>query len=103
MELVGNDLDEIMMKSKAGKFSPKTGLMIGLQAIDRIEALHTIGFLHRDIKPENLTIGLGHNSSIIYLIDFGLAKKIDSPVIPDEKGKLVGTLAYMSCRVHDGK
>ena len=31
--------------------------MIGLQVIDRLEAVHKIGYLHRDVKPDNLAIG----------------------------------------------
>ena len=50
--------------------------MIGLQLIDRLEALHKIGYIHRDIKPDNLAIGLKEKNKIIYLIDFGLSKKI---------------------------
>lgn len=57
MELLGPDLEELMLKRKPHKFSSKTVLMIGLQVIDRIEALHKIGYIHRDIKPDNLAIG----------------------------------------------
>ena len=77
--------------------------MIGLQSIDRLEALHKIGYIHRDVKPDNLAIGLREKSKIIYLFDFGLALKIGSQVPKDEKGKVVGTLGYMSCRGHEGK
>ena len=77
--------------------------MIGLQSIDRLEALHKIGYIHRDIKPDNLAIGLREKSKIIYLFDFGLALKIGSQVPKDEQGKVVGTLGYMSCRGHESK
>lgn len=56
--------------------SVKTILMIGLQMIDRLEALHRIGYIHRDVKPDNLAIGLLEKSKIIYLFDFGLAHPI---------------------------
>jgi serine/threonine protein kinase len=42
--------------------------------------MHTHNYLHRDIKPENFVIG--HQKSkwnLIYLIDFGLAKKYREP------------------------
>ena len=32
-------------------------------------------FIHRDIKPENFMIGKSEMNNIVYLIDFGLAKK----------------------------
>lgn len=50
-----------------------------LQCIDRVEAMHKMGFIHRDIKPENFLIGHGKKSNIIYLIDFGLAKRYQDP------------------------
>lgn len=78
MELLQSDLEELLYKHK-NKFSMKTSLMIGLQIIDRIEALHKIGYLHRDIKPDNMAIGMKDKNKTIYLIDFGLAKLIDVP------------------------
>ena len=77
--------------------------MIGLQVIDRIEALHTIGFVHRDIKPDNLAVGNKQKNNIIYLFDFGLSIKSNAPQLSDQKGKMVGTLGYMSVRCHEGK
>jgi len=74
--------------------------MIGLQVIDRLEALHKIGFLHRDVKPDNLAIGLTEKNKIIYIFDFGLALPIGSGIHKEEKGKVVGTLGFMSCRSH---
>jgi casein kinase 1 len=53
--------------------------MIMLQCIDRVEAMHKMGFIHRDIKPENFLIGHGKKSNVIYLIDFGLAKRYLDP------------------------
>ncbi len=57
--------------------------MIGLQIIDRLQAIHKIGFIHRDVKPDNMAIGLKEKSKIIYLIDFGLAHPIGSPQAAD--------------------
>jgi casein kinase 1 len=70
-------LDEIIELVKNRRFSLKTVLMIGLQVIDRLEAFHKIGYLHRDLKPDNLVIGFEEKNKVIYLIDFGLAKKIN--------------------------
>ncbi len=43
--------------------------------LSRIEFIHSRYFLHRDIKPDNFIIGLGKRQHLIYVIDFGLAKR----------------------------
>ena len=100
MELIGKDLDDLKVKAHDQRFSIKTVLMIGLQVIDRLQALHSIGYLHRDVKPDNLAIGILERNKVIYLFDFGLAHPIGAELPKEEKGKIVGTLAYMSCRAH---
>jgi len=77
--------------------------MIGLQLIDRLEALHSIGYIHRDIKPDNLIVGSKEKNNIIYLIDFGLVFKNGDALSNEEKGNLIGTLGYMSLRAHEMK
>lgn len=102
MELIGSDLEELLCRMPHKTFSVKTALMVGLQVIDRLEALHRIGYLHRDVKPDNLAIGLAHNDNVIYLFDFGLALPILAEVPVEKKGKAIGTRAFMSCRAHQG-
>ena len=53
--------------------------MLADQIVTRIEFLHSKNFIHRDIKPENFLIGLDKKGDLIYLIDFGLAKKYRDP------------------------
>ena len=45
--------------------------------MERIEYIHSKGYLHGDIKPENFVIGI-NDQRIIYIIDFGLSKKYRS-------------------------
>ena len=91
------------------KFSLKTTLMIFYQMLERIEYLHSMNYMHRDIKPNNIMMGLGENSSTVYIIDFGLVKSI----IDQETGEhirqtmsdnknLIGTCRYASVNSHLG-
>ena len=49
--------------------------MTGLEMLDRIRVVHNQYYIYRDIKPENIMIGELNDFSILYLIDFGLAKR----------------------------
>lgn len=82
--------------------------MLGDQMLQRIEFVHINGFLHRDIKPDNLLMGNGKNSHVLYIIDFGLAKRFIDPKtgkhIPYRDGKsLTGTARYASLNTHIGQ
>jgi len=59
------------------------------QLVEAITTIHSQGFCHRDIKPENAIIA--DNGRRLKLIDFGLAKGLDSV-----KTRGVGTPDYMS-------
>ena len=75
--------------------------------ISRIEYVHSKNFIHRDIKPDNFLMGLGKKGSLVYIIDFGLAKKYRDPRthqhIPYRENKnLTGTARYASINTHLG-
>ena len=75
-ELLGKSIDKIFFEKKR-KFSMKDCCMIGIQILDRLEYIHSKSIIHRDIKADNFLVGLKKNT-IIYIIDFGLAKQYRS-------------------------
>ena len=106
MELLGKSIDKLFSENKK-KFSYKTIFQIAYQMIQRIEYIHSTGYIHRDIKPGNFVVGKGENSKKIYIIDFGLSKRyIDKNTnrhIPYREGKgLTGTARYVSLFTHYG-
>lgn len=78
-----------------------------LLQISRIEYIHSKNFIHRDVKPDNFLMGLGKKGNLVYIIDFGLAKKYrDARThqhIPYRENKnLTGTARYASINTHLG-
>lgn len=106
MELLGPSVEGLFQNCNR-KFSIPTLLAIAEQMIDRIETFHYKGLLHRDIKPDNFVIGTNETANLIYIIDYGLAKRFRSLKshlhIPMREGKkLIGTARYSSVNTHLG-
>ncbi len=107
MELVkGQRLDKLC----PGNPIPSARLIkIAIQIADGLSCAHHQGILHRDIKPSNIVVG---DSDSAKLLDFGLAKRMDSggdlrDAEPNQEtldhqnlitspGISPGTIAYMS-------
>lgn len=75
--------------------------------ISRIEYIHSKNFIHRDIKPDNFLMGLAKKGNLVYIIDFGLAKKFRDPrthqhIAYRENKNLTGTARYASINTHMG-
>jgi serine/threonine protein kinase len=64
----------------------------GLQAAEALAHAHGRGVIHRDIKPSNLLLD---DEGTVWLIDFGLAKRIDEVTLT-LTGAILGTPHYMS-------
>ena len=56
MQLLGKSLDKLFVDMKK-KLSMKTVCMLAYQMVQRIEYIHSRGYIHRDIKTENFLIG----------------------------------------------
>jgi hypothetical protein len=72
------------LKKNYGSFSPEAAGSIIIQMIDRMEALHSAGYVHLDLFPNNVVVGVGAESNQLFLIDFGQARRIRAG---DEKGR----------------
>ena len=105
-ELLGPTMEDLFNFCDR-KFSVKTSVMIFKQMIERLEHVHGLGVINRDVKPENMMMGLREKSSVVHMIDFGIARSyIDKKTkkhIEFQTGKnLVGTARYVSVNAHLG-
>jgi len=100
--LEGETLREVL---KNGPLPPRRAIEYAVQIALGLAAAHGKGIVHRDLKPENLFVTQdGH----IKILDFGLAKQIDSPLRRHEAAEastlvestdawvVLGTVGYMS-------
>ena len=97
--LLGKSIEKIWI-AKNKKLDIKDVCMIAIQTLERIEFVHSKNYLHRDIKPSNFLVG-NPDSSIIYLIDFGNARKYRSSrtgkhIQSSKNNKVYGTVCYLS-------
>lgn len=106
MELLGPSLEDLF-NFCSRRFSLKTVLLLADQMISRIDYIHSRNFIHRDIKPDNFLMGLGKRGNLVYIIDFGLAKKYRDArthqhILYRENKNLTGTARYASINTHLG-
>jgi len=69
--------------------------------------VHTQLYIHRDIKPVNFLTGRNNELNVLYLIDFGVAKRYKNPETKEhlafkEGKRLTGTADYCSISTHKG-
>ncbi|VDN02191.1 unnamed protein product [Thelazia callipaeda] len=105
MQLVGTSIDKLQKKQPKRHFSFSTTIKLAIQTLEGISHLHELGYLHRDIKPQNFTIGLKDKAGIVYLLDFGIARRYiekDSKAIrlPREMVRFLGTVRFASRNCH---
>ena len=83
-ELLGKNINELwesgpFKKDPLGKNNNYINdiCLLAIQGIERLKYIHNKNIIHRDIKPKNFLIGK-NDPDVIYLIDFGFAKKFRS-------------------------
>lgn len=85
-ELHGQALSEVTGES--GPLSLSAGVVVGLDLLDGLAAVHAKGVVHRDVKPENVLIKAGRAA----LCDLGIAMHLDALT----GDTCAGTAAYLA-------
>lgn len=77
---------------------PELALSIAGQVLSALEAAHAVGVVHRDLKPENVFVLDARGPVTIEVLDFGIARLIDSDDATSRTatGTAVGTASYMA-------
>lgn len=98
MELVsGTKITDFCDQNKA---SVNERLNLFIQVCHAVQHAHQKGIIHRDLKPSNILVTLQDEKPVPKVIDFGVAKAMQSNSIRHSlttaSGQLIGTPAYMS-------
>jgi tetratricopeptide (TPR) repeat protein len=95
----GETLAEVMRRS--GRLPLARVINIARQVAQGLAAAHEKGVIHRDLKPENIMIERVvdepiANSGDALIMDFGIARSVESGATQTAAGSVIGTLEYMS-------
>lgn len=94
MELLeGRDLSAVMHTRR--RFSCTETMDVLEQMCRGLDAAHSVGVVHRDLKPSNVFVTRGDPIQI-KLMDFGVAKLLNSQGDQTRHGQVIGTPRYMS-------
>ncbi|VDD96945.1 unnamed protein product, partial [Enterobius vermicularis] len=108
MSLQGKNLADLRRESPKQSFSVSTAIRLGLQILNAIHEIHSIGFLHRDIKPSNFAMGRTLSTmKNVYMLDFGLARQYlnakNEIRSPRSAAGFRGTVRYAAVSAHRNK
>jgi serine/threonine-protein kinase len=80
--------------------SPRRAAEIVIPIANALQYAHSHGVVHRDIKPQNIMIDRAGKP---FLMDFGMAKSVDSQGSVTAAGTAMGTPSYMAPEMALGK
>lgn len=91
MEYLEESLSQRM--KKVGVLPPEEALEIIKMIASALDYAHRKGIIHRDIKPDNIMF---RADGTVVLVDFGIARAMDSATQLTRTGMSIGTPHYMS-------
>ena len=95
----GRNLAEVLKDD--GPFSVDRALQVGRDIASALKVAHEANVVHRDLKPENIMIRNGDGQ--VMLLDFGIAKQLDSGSMLTKVGAYLGTPGYSAPEQIRGK
>jgi serine/threonine protein kinase len=81
----GTDLKAII--AVRGRLDPKLASSLVSQVAGGLDAAHARGLVHRDVKPANVRV---LENRMVKIMDFGIAKALDTPSVVTGTGITVG-------------
>ena len=104
-QLLGKSIDKLLFEH-GKQLSMKVCCMFGLQALDRLEFIHSKFIIHRDIEPSIFLID-NKNASLFYITNFLFAKKYMSSktgrhIRYSINNKWQGSASFVSTNVQKG-
>jgi Protein kinase domain len=97
----GRDLKELIQDE--GALAPERALRLLEQAGRALDAAHAQGLVHRDVKPQNMLVTGLDPAEHLYLLDFGLTKKLSQTSGLTLAGTFMGTVDYVSPEQIEGR
>ncbi|MCS6886512.1 MAG: bifunctional serine/threonine-protein kinase/formylglycine-generating enzyme family protein [Acidobacteriota bacterium] len=97
MELfIGQSLREAL--ERKGPLPIERAVLIIRQVCLAIEAAHRSSVIHRDVKPDNIVIEKNGEGDLVKVLDFGIAKLLDSGPYSrlTRQGVIIGSPHYLS-------
>ena len=89
--LSGEDLDKRLSRQPPLAVEEKIRILMAVASA--LECAHAAGIIHRDVKPANIRI---LDNGVVKIMDFGIAKSLDSNSGITKDGMAIGSTSYMS-------
>lgn len=88
---------ELSERLNQGALTVREIVEICIQISSALAAAHASNIIHRDLKPDNIyLLSISDESIFIKVLDFGIAKVLDSEEKMTRTGQVFGTPEYMS-------